>query len=337
MTPRRHACFAGIIAIGLALLVACDADRSAGNNGTSTDNVVTARLYSVDSIAARLERPDTGAYPLLITLDSSGIDFSKALADGGDLLIQTEDSTPLPFQIREWSPLEQSASLWVRIPRADLWWNKYIRILHGGENRWNASDSTAAWTGVSDSMRRKVTSLLLADFEQDSLFALLPCECNRWYMGWSVGTVILRPALGGRIESAVGYDSIRKSDVLHFAWASPATGWMLFGTRLGTTIHRMAALDSIVFWAKGNGTIRIALEDRRDSSDVEKAWALVQLDASWKRYSVRPADFDAPDQWSVGWASVRGRVNTFTVFGVSGSELWIDDIRMFGISGHELP
>lgn len=98
----------------------------------------------------------------------------------------------------------------------------------------------------------------------------------------------------------------------------------------------MAALDSIVFWAKGNGNIRVALEDGRDTSGFNKAWARIYLDTLWKRYTVRPEDFDAPDNWNLGWVAVRGRINTFSVFAQSGSDLWIDDIEMFGISGYEL-
>lgn len=330
------------LACAFALVASCgDADRSAGNSGTSTDNVVTARLYSIDSIAARLERPDTGAYPLLVELDSSDIDFSKALPDGGDLLVQKDDSSALPFHFREWNQRERIASLWVRVPRADLWWHRSIRISHGGDVRWDAADSAATWKGVSAAMRSRVTSFTIADFEQDSAFALLPCQCNRWYVGWSSDATLYSPYKTHAVEPAIAYDAERKSRALHLVWSASISGWVLFGTRLGTTWHRLASLDSVVFWAKGNGAIRIAFEDRADSSglnssDLRKAWANVDLSPVWKRYSVRPSDFLPPDQWNVGWPAIRERSNTFTVFGVTGSEFWIDDIQFHGISRFEL-
>jgi hypothetical protein len=321
----------------LALLAACGSERVAGNNGTSTDNVITVAL-SIDSAAFGQERPDTGAYPLLLKLSASRIDFDRTLPNGGDLRVQLDDSSALPFQIREWNRDEGIGSLWVRIPRSALWKSRDLLLSHGGGIRYGLSDPVATWNGVSAALTSRLKSVLLADFEQDTLRALLPCGCNPWYPGGELGVTWLTPAFGAPMESSLRLDTLGpRSKVLHLAWSQSAPGqWMLAGTRLGTRMQRFTLLDSITFRARGNSKLQIALEDGRDTSDRSKAWATVQLGPNWKNYTIRPSDFDPEGPYNLAWESVRTRVNTFTVFGKDGSALWIDDIRLHGIGAAEL-
>jgi hypothetical protein len=147
---------------------------------------------------------------------------------------------------------------------------------------------------------------------------------------------VTKPGKIERLEPAQEYDSARGSKVVHLEWKAPANGWVLFGARLGTGVHRMTTLDSIEFWARGDGAVRVALEDRRDTTDLNKAWVRVEVGATWKRYVVKPSDFDKPDSLNKGWDFVRNTVTTFTIFGVEGSKLWVDDIRLHGVNPWEL-
>ena len=321
----------------LALVVlSCDGDRSAGNSGTSTDNVIVAK-FSVDSIAADQAPPDSGAYPLLLSLDGERFEFARALPGGSDLVVGYGDSTKLPFHIRAWSQKERFASLWVGLPAGDLWKWKTMVLRYGDGVSRRLSDSAATWRDVSEEMRQRLRSTLLADFEGGfPLRPLLPNQRTDWYFDWSPGTLVVRPAKGERLEPALTYDSARGSRVVHLEWKAAPTGWVLFGARLGTSAHRMNALDSIEFWAKGDGAIRVALEDRRDTTDLHKAWKRIEVDTAWKRYRVVPSDFDAPDSLNKGWNFVRANVTTFTIFGVEGTKLRVDDIRLHGVNPWEL-
>lgn len=328
---------------GLAiLLVGCGDDRSAGNNGTSTDNVVTAR-FSVDSIALDLVRPDTGAYPLLVRLDSGDLDYAKTLYGGADLNLSFDNGVSVPFAVREWDRSENQGSLWARVPRSQLGRHRILRVSYGDLVFRNLSNPVATWSGVSQTLRNRLTSVVLADFEQDTLRALLPCNCNNWYTGIAPGSTLLLPAAGKPIESAIVADPLgRRTWVLHIAYTAGAnTGgvnnWALAGTRLGTRFHRMGMLDSITLRARGKGVLRVALEDGRDSLGFTKAWAPVMLDSSWKRVVIRPSDFDPPDQWNTGWQSVKDRINTFSVFGQQGTDFWVDDIVFHGVGPQDLP
>lgn len=319
------------------LLAGCGDDRSAGNNGTSTDNVVMAR-FSVDSIALNLIQPDAGAYPLLVRLDSSDLDHSKTLFGGADLRLSFDNGVSVPFAVREWDRSQRQGSLWARIPRDQLGRHRILQVSYGDEVYRNLSNPTATWSGVSQNLRSRLTSVVLADFEQDTLRALLPCNCNNWYADVSAGSTLLRPAAGKPIESAIVADPTgRRTWVLHIAYSSVPNNWALAGTRLGTRFHRMGMLDSITLRARGKGVLRVALEDGRDSLGFAKAWAPVQLDSAWKRVVIKPSDFDPPDQWNTGWLSVKDRINTFTVFGQQGTDFWVDDIVFHGLGPQDLP
>ena len=317
-----------------AFLVACGSDRVAGGNGTSTDNVVTARRLRIDSILALLPPGDSAPYPMLVQIDSNTIAFDSAHPDGRDLRIY-RDSTPLAFQLREWSSIDRRASVWVRIgsnDRGDT--NKRITLRIGRDSTVSRSNAAATWQGVTDSVRQKTSSVLLSRFDTDSLLVGTPCKCNWWYVGKSTYAYV-NPKSG--LDSA-GRGRPGKAFHLSYSNAS-APNWALMGTRLGFGTHRFAGLDSITFWARGNGILKVSVEDYRDPYNISKAWQTISNLSynTWTRYKVRPAEFDPPDTYNLGWFWVNNRINTFTVFGQEGSDFWITDIRIHGISPAEVP
>jgi len=321
-----------IALIVAAFFVACGSDRVAGGNGTSTDNVITARMLSIDSMVSQLPGGDDGPYPLLVRIDSNTIAFDSAHLDGRDLRVYC-DSIPLKFQTRAWNWYDQHASLWVRLPLALRGKGKRITLRIGRDSTVSRSDAAATWEGVSDSVRQKVSMLQLSAFETDSLLVGTPCRCNYWYVGNSSGAYVLQSRTG--IDSA-GKGRPGKAFHLYYGYAvSP--NWALMGTRMGIAVSRFSGLDSITFWARGNGSIRVALEDGRDAYNISKAWAVFDsIPSTWKYYRVRPQDFIGPDAYNIGWPLVKDRINTFSVFGQNGSEFWIADVKIHGISPSEI-
>jgi hypothetical protein len=326
-----------VVASACLLLAACD-ERVAGGNGTSTDNVVTARVLSVDSMALGLPLDGRGPYPLLVTLDSQNFDFSHSFPDGSDLRIQRMDSTPLPFQIREWDSASGHASLWVRLDSLRFGTGQRIRLRANKDSTTNRSDPAGTWSGVSDSVRRDVASVLLADFENGSSLVPLPCACNNWYASASSGAALTLPAKGAAFATAIqAAGDGRTGHALHLSFTAKSPEWVLAGTNLGFGYHRFGGLDSVTFWAKGVGTMHISLENRRDTSGHMKAWAGFVMDTGWTRYAIKPSQFEAPGS-TFGWRpGVSDSVTTFSVFGQDGTDLWIDDIRFNGISPSEIP
>lgn len=311
-------------------LAGCGADRSSGGNGTSTDNVLSARLR-VDSILHELPPGDFGPYPLLVRMDSSMLTFPSSWADGRDFRVYLNDSVPLPHVVREWNVGIGRGSAWVRLPTYFGSSRRTITVHIGRDSTISRSNARATWAGVSDLVRANTSTILLAEFDEDSLTPMTQCGCNRWYASRSPGA-----SLGSNtgIEAA---GRGRAGRAFHLSYSTPLSEWALVGTTLGSGPNRFAGLDSLVFWARGNGKLQVALETFRDSADRAKAWKTVSLDTSWQRFSVAPSTFDPEDTWSIGWNKVRDRVTTLTFFGRAGSDFWIDGIRLYGISPAEVP
>lgn len=317
----------------LWLLCSCGPDRVAGGSGTSTDNVVTARILSVDSIASVLPDGDTGAYPLFVAIESNTLSFDSAHPDGRDLRVTDSDNNPLPFDLREWNAVTRHGRMWVRLPRFQRGSNQKIALRVGRDSTVPRTDSTATWNGIPDSVRRKVSSILLSDFEVDSTLLNLPCRCNNWYTSASASTMV-DPAKTG-IENAGRGRLGRAFHLAYFGGVMP--NWALVGTQLGAKpFHRFSGLDSITFWARGSGYLRIAVENRYDPYNLTKAWQIYGVGTEWTRYSVKPSDFMAMELYSYGWEIVKDQVNTLTFFAQNGADLWIDDIRLYGISPAEI-
>lgn len=324
----------------------CD-QRDAGGNGTSTDNVVTARELSVDSIALSLPRGDSGPYPLLLALDRRNIDFSKSWADGSDLRVQRSDLSPLPFQIREWDSTSGRASVWVRLDHLVRGAGQVIRLRLGKDSVQNRSNAAATWAGVSDSVRLKVASVLVDNFESGTTLSLLPCACDTWYARTSL-TVnplsiarLLSPAPGASFATAIQTTGTTHGKALHLSYANAYLqnqDWVLAGVRLGTKFQRMAGLDSITFWTRGNGNMHLSLENGFDTTWFSKAWTAIRIDTGWTWHVVKPSQFDPPSVSGKtnGWNAVRDSVTLLSIFAHDGSDLWIDDIRLHGISPSEI-
>ena len=321
-------------AVSLCLVIAlaaCGPDRVAGGNGTSTDNVLTARILSIDSLASLVPPGDTNDYPLFVQLDSGSIDFDKSHPDGRDLRV-AYDSQPLAFQLREWNTTERFGNFWVRIPKSLRNSGAKLEIHIGRDSVTPRADSSATWKGIPDSVRQKVTTILLADFESGSKTLDLPCKCNEWYVAKSGYAVI--DSLKTGIEAA---GAGRAGKAFHLSYSAIDPEWTIFGSRMGTRYtYRFGKLDSVTFWARGTGIFRLALENRFDPYNLTKAWKVFYAQTGWTRYTVRPAEFEPWSSFSYGWDIVKSQVNTITFFGQNGTDLWVDDVRLHGLSPAEL-
>ncbi|MFW5959755.1 MAG: DUF2341 domain-containing protein, partial [Chitinivibrionales bacterium] len=67
-------------------------------------------------------RPDKGieSYPLLVRLNSSNFDFSKARENGEDIRFTDYNGRHLLFEIERWDREEEVAEIWVRVPYIDI-------------------------------------------------------------------------------------------------------------------------------------------------------------------------------------------------------------------------
>ena len=138
---------------------------------------------------------------------------------------------------------------------------------------------------------------------------------------------------------SAGFD--RKGTAAHFICKRDSAAdwdWALIGHELGGFVD-MSDLDSIVFWARGSEQSRLSFAfdvlvngDSVTSSENTKSWVHFSLDTAWTRYTVIPAELDTADSngGNVGWDAVKSRVTKLSIFGQMGTEVWVDDIEVFG-------
>lgn len=317
----------GGLSICLALLHGC-ADRVAGGT-TETDNMLAARVFSVDTLLEGWNRPSDGPTIAVLRLDASHLDFLETAASGGDLRVETLDSTPIPFRIVYWDREAALGRLQVRLEESLQRKGSRIRLRWGLRDS-SRSDSAGVWKGISEARRMDLNSVLVSDFEQNSLLSLLP-NPGLWITNAGGTATISLPTV-----DAAGAG--RGGRALHTTFTAPIlTGWALAGVPLGRAAYNLRSLDSIEFWARGTNTILTVAFDHQGEVD-SKAWHRVDPDSTWRRFSIRPSDLDSAsgNGGNVGWAGVRDSVTHLSFFTAQGSEIWIDDIRLHGIDRADL-
>jgi hypothetical protein len=168
---------------------------------------------------------------------------------------------------------------------------------------------------------------VLQDFEDSA---------SSWYVNTDSlkkGTTIT-PAKNAK--DGIVYDSTRKSKVFHgtYKLANDGYAWALVGTSFEHYMN-LAAIDSVVFYAKGDGNIRLSLENYIDQSkNLKAATEWIKLSNDWKRISVNPAELcvgNATDETCfASWSAVKNYVKQFHIFVQDGTEFYIDDVILYG-------
>ena len=170
-------------------------------------------------------------------------------------------------------------------------------------------------------------SVVLQDFEKDTA---------NWYFSVdSIGSKILYKAFEA--------DKERKSKVFHGKYSLVGTnsyyGWVVTGTLLCVQGWNLSSLDSISFYAKGSGQIRLSLENWDRQSEVagqslkaSSEWK--SLGPKWTRYVVKAEDlcYNSQDVSNCyfTWNSLKDDVRQMHFFVQNGTEFYLDDIVLYG-------
>jgi hypothetical protein len=193
------------------------------------------------------------------------------------------------------------------------------------------TNPTEVWRGIPDSQKLEINSVLVDNFENGNMQNLLPIP-QTWYTATSDSGKISWFTLGSAGAKRTG-------NALGIAYAANAiTGqYALIGTEMGPGTYSLRSLDSLVFLARGSGSFYPSF-DHFVNNRGYKARVKVVIDSTWRRIRVRPIDFDTTIDASgnIGWSKIRDSVTNLT-FMISGNgELWVDDIRIYGIDRDDL-
>lgn len=275
-------------------------------NGVAYSAVLTAKeILNLDT----LELLSTGSLVGRVTL-MTNTDFAYVGVRGLDVLVKTDENGNYVFP---------------SLPVGDS-----IELYFAKENMDKLSVSVK--TIVDENTAEfHAPSMLLQDFES---------SLDYWYLDQdTLGSSMYTKT----VKEGIAYDSVRKSKVFHGSYKlnsfSPYA-WVLVGTNLRGEAWNLSLLDSIEFYAKGNGQIRVAVESWDKISEemgvnLKAASKWMELDSTeWTRYVVTPAELimNAADKeaGSGPWNSVKGLVRQIHFFAIGASDFYIDDIWLHG-------
>lgn len=304
----------------VVLIAGCATDRSAGNT-TETENVLTAL---VDSFLPDWNRPAARATVATLRLSEEDIDFSRTDSLGRDLSVERMDGTPLPFDIKVWDRRDRIGRLMIRLDSSLVAPNQRIRLRWGLPLRLPV-DPRSLWKAIPDSQRLAVNSILVDDFNDGDLLSSLP-DHAKWFTFHSESASVSEPAI-------VPAERGRSGKAIHASYSATSYRYSIIAVNLPG--HRsLRALDSVSFWVRGSGQVTFAFDHIDDDANV-KAWKRWPMDSTWKRISFTPADLEpgAPDSLggNIGWNGIRDSVTKLTFLLVDGTDIWLDDIRLYGV------
>ncbi|HEY3361343.1 MAG TPA: DUF2341 domain-containing protein [Methanosarcina sp.] len=123
MAKRSPSC--GIISVFfIFLLTGCALAATDGVQGISTED--TSWNHSMEILITENAGKTLQGYPVLVSLNSSNFNFSKAKSDGSDIRFSEENRT-LNYWIETWDPKNGKALIWVRLPSLSA--NQTMKIL----------------------------------------------------------------------------------------------------------------------------------------------------------------------------------------------------------------
>jgi len=312
----------------LPLLLGCS-ERIAGST-TETENVLSAVVFSVDSLLSDQERFRHAPTVATLRLDSTLMDFKATDSLGRDLIVERLDSIPLPFSVVYWDRQAALGRIHVRLDSLQQTTGSRIRL------RWRCplqvrSNPAAVWRAIPATQALALNSILVDDFERATTRSLLPDSAS-WYKGGTDSATVSVP----KLDTA---GSGRSGHALHIAYDAPSATYQyaLLGIALGKNPVNLHSLDSMVVWVRGSGKLAIAL-DRLTAGNKGKAWMHMTLASTWTRVRIRPQDFDSASAVgnNVGWEAVRNSITNLSFLVDGGSDLWVDDIRFYGVDRNDL-
>lgn len=316
----------------MAVVLCSCADQRTGGNTTQTENTVAARFIRVDSILPEWNSPDRGTTVATVRLDSFNFpEFDQTDSSARDLAVETTDEKPVPFDVDFWDKAAHLGRLHVRLDSSLLRPNSKF-VFRWKQPLLSLANYDAVWKALPDSQKLELASVLVSDFENHSATTLLPTAPS-WatYSGDSANVTPpdFLPAGNGRSGSALTVQYVIDGHNSYVVVKTPLT--------IDKKPKNLRALDSLVFWAKGTKGANMFIAF--DHKELFKSWMLDTLDTVWTRIRIRPSDLvpaSNTNGGNRGWIAVRDSVTDLSFIPTTGTRIWLDDIRLYGIDRDDL-
>jgi hypothetical protein len=106
--------------------------------------------YSDTITATENSGSDLNDYQILVGLNASNFNFSKAQPDGADIRFAELDDTLLNYWIEDWNSTDESAKIWVKVPSIPANDKTTIRMYYGHAGASDVSDGGAVFILFDD-------------------------------------------------------------------------------------------------------------------------------------------------------------------------------------------
>lgn len=225
-------------------------------------------------------------------------------------------------------------------------------------------------TSVTDSLSADDKSVLIDDFEdRDNRTALGALVGGGWWEAYSDsfnrGTSRLISPVNGALQNfapAIVADAAPRNNCLHVQYALGAQGpldphpypYVYVGFPVGTGLYDFSGLDTLSFFAKGNGSVMVELIQQVQGVMI-RAVAQTALTAAWTHVRFAPADLSVVTDWfpslasglqdtlahlglprytapPTQWSQMCVAINAIHFVCSGGTECWLDDIRIHGVA-----
>ena len=289
------------------------------NNGEGVFRKILAKdVREGDSVQFVLEK--TGSLRGKVYLPE-GVDYAWIQVYGTDRLVKT-DSKGF-YEMDSLPPFEYD-----------------LRVIVGDSVVANAAKVSAGKESLANVYTFEPDSVKILDFESDNeKFFINDLGISvTGYMAVTDTSVKTTPSIDEKFASfLVDAGAGRKGKALHWESSAGFGFWSFFGTWVckEKSPCNLSAMDSVVFYARGTGVISIIFESLGSSNIEGKTLANDTLKSSeeWKRVCIKPSNFKARDDLygNFGWDLVSEAVTTITVASYNETEVWIDDVTLYGV------
>jgi hypothetical protein len=255
-----------------------------------------------------------------------GVDYAWVQVYGTDRLVKT-DSNGL-YEMDSLPPFEY-----------------IMRIVVGDSVVENKAKVDAGEEALANVYAFEPDTVKILDFESGKAeFFMEGGVKHTGYFASTDTAVVMVPAAGTDVAEAIeNAGAGREGKVLHWKSSAEFSKWSFFGIWISTEDKPcdFSAMDSVVYYVRGKGVISIIFESLGSSNLEGKTLAYDTLKTSdeWKRVSIKPSNFKPRDDLygNFGWDAVSKAVTTISIAAYNDTEVWIDDITLYGVKPSDFP
>lgn len=155
-------------------------------------------------------------------------------------------------------------------------------------------------------------------------------------------TVVMYPVEDSAMAAIVDAGAGREGKAFHWTTSGETGHWSFLGLWMCSSSNPcdFSVIDSIEYYVRGTGSYSFNLETIIEGS-TGKAVFLDTLQGAeeWERVVIRASDFMEGDSTygNMGWDFVSKRVTNIAVPAYFDTEIWIDDIKFYGVRRKDVP